>query len=152
MKILIATSFLLCCLAAKAQNADRILGHYLTQDGDSQVTISKKTDGKYYGKIVWLKNPYRENGSIKLDDENPDEKLQKRTIMGLELLSGFGYDADDQEWENGTIYDPKSGSTYKCYMWFDKNNENVLNVKGYIGFSLIGRSVTWTREAELRKN
>ena len=64
--------------------------------------------------------------------------------MGLTLLEGFKYDEDDNEWNSGTIYDPKSGNTYKCYMWLDKN-QNVLNVKGYIGVSIIGRKVSWTR-------
>lgn len=152
MRSLLVILSLLIFLSAQAQSADSILGYYLTQDGDSQVNIFKGTNGKYYGKIIWLKNPYEDDGRIKLDDENPDKKLQARTIMGLQLLSAFDYDADDKEWEDGTIYDPKSGNTYKCYMWFDEKNSNILNVKGYIGFSLIGRSVTWIRESELRRN
>ena len=131
------------CIPAYA-NKDKVLGVWLTQDKDSKVEITKDQYGKYYGKIVWLKNP-TENGIAKLDDENPDEKLRTRPIMGLTLLSGFEYDEGDEEWNSGTIYDPKSGNTYKCYMWFGTDN-NVLNVKGYVGVSIIGRKVAWTRE------
>nr|WP_321406688.1 DUF2147 domain-containing protein [uncultured Carboxylicivirga sp.] len=64
--------------------------------------------------------------------------------MGLKLLEGFTYDNDDEEWVDGTIYDPKSGSTYKCLMWFD-GDPNTLMVKGYIGVSIIGKKVQWKR-------
>ncbi len=101
-------------------------------------------DGTFDGKIIWLKEPNRENGEAKLDDKNPDERLQSRPIKGLEILQGFTYDEDDKEWVDGTIYDPKSGSTYKCLMWFD-DDPNTLMVKGYIGVSIIGKKVQWKR-------
>lgn len=134
-----------------AQDADKILGYWLTQDGDSQVKIFKAENGKYYGNIKWLETPLRDDGSIKLDDKNPDPELAKRTIMDLQLLKGFEYNKEDKEWENGTIYDPKSGKTYKCFMWFGDGDESTLHVKGFIGFSLIGSRVDWKREEGLRE-
>ena len=127
-----------------SQNSDKIIGTWITQDGDSKITIAKNDDGTFDGKIIWLKEPHRENGEVKLDDKNPDEKLQSRPIKGLEILQGFTFDEDDKEWVDGTIYDPKSGSTYKCLMWFD-NDPNTLMVKGYIGVSIIGKKVEWKR-------
>lgn len=145
MKNLLAIfGFLFAISTVNAQQADKILGTWLTQDGDSKVTISKNANKQYDGSIVWLEEPKEENGENKLDDENPDEKLQSRPIMGLNILQGFSYDEDDEEWVDGTIYDPKSGSTYKCLMWFD-DNEDTLIVKGYIGVSIIGKKVTWKR-------
>jgi uncharacterized protein (DUF2147 family) len=134
-----------------AQNADDILGYWLTQDGDSQVKIFKAKNGKYYGNIKWLETPTREDGSIKLDDKNPDPKMAKKTIMNLQLLKGFEYNEKDSEWINGTIYDPKSGKTYKCFMWFEDGDDVTLHVKGFIGFSLIGSKVEWKREEKLRE-
>jgi len=134
-----------------AQDADKVLGYWLTQDGDSQVKIFKSKEGKYYGNIKWLETPTREDGSIKLDDKNPDSELAKKTIMNLQLLKGFEYDNDDKEWINGTIYDPKSGKTYKCFMWFEERDDVTLHVKGFIGFSLIGSKVEWKREEKLRE-
>ncbi|MDY0335364.1 MAG: DUF2147 domain-containing protein, partial [Bacteroidales bacterium] len=75
---------------------------------------------------------------------NPDTTLQKRPLMGLQLLSGFVFDGDD-EWESGKIYDPKSGKTYSCYMEFTDKSKNKLKVRGYIGISLLGRTTYWTR-------
>ncbi len=124
------------------QNQDKVLGTWLTQYGDSKVTIKKDTKGRFYGEISWLKEPNK-NGKPKVDDKNPDPKLQNRHIMGLRMLDGFVY--KDNQWVEGTIYNPKEGKTYKCYMWFENGNANALHVKGFIGFSFIGKEVVWTR-------
>lgn len=123
---------------------DKIVGIWLTQDSDSKVEIYKSEDGSYYGKIIWLKR-LLENGKPRIDKNNPKEEMRNRKLMGLKILDGIKYDESDKEWNNGTIYDPRTGNTYKCYMWFDGSDQK-LNIKGYIGFSIIGRTVTWTRE------
>ena len=133
-----------------AQDADKVLGYWLTQEGDSQVKIFKAKNGKYYADIKWLDEPNEEDGTPKVDDENSDPKLQKRPILGLQILKSFKYDEKDQEWVDGTIYDPKNGKTYKCFMWFEEGNDITLHVKGFIGFSLLGREVEWKREEKLR--
>jgi uncharacterized protein (DUF2147 family) len=148
--ILFLAAFLFLAFQAAAQ-ADKVLGFWLTEEKDAQIQIVKSADGKYNGTIVWLDEPFEDDGSIKVDDENPDPKLQKRTIMGLPLLKNFVYDSKDKEWQDGTIYDPDSGNTYDCYMWFDED-QNVLKIKGYIlGMRFIGRKSEWYRENALRK-
>lgn len=143
-RILLLSLCFLYWLSASAQDENRIVGTWLTQYGDSKVTIQKDSNGKYNGTITWLKEPNR-NGKPKVDDKNPDVKLQSRPTLGLEILSGFNYNKDDKEWIDGKIYDPKEGKTYKCLMWFE-DDSNQLHVKGYIGFSMIGKQVIWTRE------
>ena len=141
---------------SKAQNkADKIVGYYLTYDDDtkaekSQVQIYKDANGKYYGKIVWLKEPLKD-GKPKVDDKNPDTKLQKRAIIGLEMLKGFKFNESDNEWNGGTIYNPTSGKTYNCYINFE--SANSIKIRGFIGASWmgLGKTVHWTREAALRK-
>ncbi len=138
----------------KAQT-DRIIGIYLAVDDEdnpnSQVRISKTNNGKFYGEIVWLKEPFEDDGSEKIDDKNPDPKLQKRKVMGLRILNDFTYDKSYDEWSGGTIYSPKTGKTYKCYMKFEPDGR--LKVRGYIGSSWmgLGKTVYWTKEKELRK-
>ncbi|NBU04628.1 MAG: DUF2147 domain-containing protein, partial [Bacteroidetes bacterium] len=97
--------------------------------------------GKFYGKIVWLKEPLK-NGKPKVDDLNPNPAKRSVPLMNLQILKDFVYDADDKEWEDGTIYDPKNGKTYSCYMTLDGTK---LNVRGYVGVSMIGRTSVWTR-------
>jgi uncharacterized protein (DUF2147 family) len=143
-KFLLLSVCFLFWFSTSAQDENRVLGTWLTQYGDSKVTIKKDANGKFYGEISWLKEPNR-NGAPKLDDKNPDVKLQSRPIMGLVMLSGFVYEKDDNEWTDGKIYNPKKGKLYKCYMWFEED-PSKLHVKGYIGFSLIGEEVIWTKD------
>lgn len=129
----------------KAQNpADRIIGKWYTEENKSLIEIYKQGD-KYFGKMVWLKTPNREDGSPKLDDKNPEPKLQKRPLLGLVILSDLEFD-EDNEWEDGEIYDPESGNTYSCYIELIDNN--TIHMRGYIGFSLFGRTTTWIRKTE----
>jgi uncharacterized protein (DUF2147 family) len=130
------------CFGSIAQNPDEILGLWLNQDKDAHVEITKRGN-KYYGKVVWLKFPNEDDGTPKVDDENPDERLQSRPIKGLEIVKDLEWDTDDNEWDDGSIYDPKSGNTYSCYATIKE--KDVLNLRGYIGFSLIGRTNVWTR-------
>lgn len=129
-------------IAQVAKDNDTVLGVWLTGKNDAKVQIFKKNN-KYYGKIIWLKTPNDENGKPKVDKENPDESLRKRQIMGLEILTDFEYDGD-YTWEDGDIYDPKSGNTYSCKMYLSKDFK-TLEVRGYIGISLFGRTETWKR-------
>tara|TARA_R110002050_G_scaffold221441_1_gene357298 strand:- start:95896 stop:96324 length:429 start_codon:yes stop_codon:yes gene_type:complete len=122
-----------------AQSGDDILGTWLTEGGKSKVEVTKN-DGKYFGKIIWLKDPMRD-GKPKVDKNNEEESLRSRPVIGVPLLKGFEW--DDDIYEDGTIYDPENGKTYSCEITFDGNDK--LNVRGYIGFSLLGRTTYWTR-------
>jgi uncharacterized protein (DUF2147 family) len=124
--------------ATIGQSADDILGVWYNQEKTGKIEVYKKGE-KYFGKIVWLKEPMRD-GSPKLDIENSDEKLRTQPVMGLQILKGFEF--DDDEWEDGTIYDPKNGETYSCEI---TKEGNKLNVRGYVGFSFIGRTSIWTK-------
>lgn len=141
---LLLTVFFLSASVSAQVKADDILGVWLNEDKDAHVQI-ENVNGKYFGKIIWLKLPIdEETGKPKLDKKNPDNELKKRPVMGLTLLSGFKFDGSD-EWEDGEIYDPKSGNTYSCYMVFTDKTKKTLKVRGYIGISLIGRTTYWTK-------
>ena len=141
MKSIISFLFAILISSAYAQSADDILGVWYNEEKDGKIQVYKENN-KYYGKIVWVKNNTNEDGSSpKLDSKNPDPELAKRPIEGTLILIDLEW--DDDEWEDGEIYDPKSGKTYSCFARLESKNE--LYVKGYIGFSLIGRSTTWTR-------
>jgi uncharacterized protein (DUF2147 family) len=125
---------------------DAVLGSWLTDGGKSRVEISHCGEA-LCGKISWLKEPvYPEDdemaGQQKVDRENPDQALRSRPLEGLKLLSGFHYDKDNV-WTGGRIYDPRNGKTYSCKMTLV--DDHTLKVRGYIGFSLFGRTVIWTR-------
>lgn len=129
-------------LYAQSGEADAVVGTWLVEDKKAKIKIYNKGDS-YYGKIIWLREPSDKNGKPKRDKENPEEKLRSRPLVGLVMLSGFVYD-EDNVWEDGDIYDPKNGKTYSCEMTLSEDGK-TLDVRGYIGFSFIGRSQTWTR-------
>ncbi|WP_439883181.1 DUF2147 domain-containing protein [Pontibacter sp. MBLB2868] len=116
------------------------LGVWTNEDGKAKFEIYK-CGNKLCGKIVSLREPNR-NGKPKMDDNNPNKAARSRPLLGLEFLKGFEYDGDNK-WDDGTIYDPESGKTYSCYM--KMLGKDKMEVKGYIGISLIGRAQTWTR-------
>lgn len=122
---------------ASAQN--KIEGLWFNDNKEAKIQIYKAKDGKFYGKIVWLKEPLR-NGRPKLDEKNSDKSLKGQPILGLVILKGFT--ADDDSYTDGTIYDPDNGKTYDCKMTFQGQK---LSIRGYIGISLFGRTTVWER-------
>jgi uncharacterized protein (DUF2147 family) len=137
-------SFLLVLsiVTAYAQTeADAMLGVWETGNGKARIKIDK-INNKYFGKIVWLREPNDENGKAKVDKNNPDEALRTKPLLGYNMLKEFQYKGE-KVWEEGTIYDPESGSTYSCTITM--TDDNTLDVRGYIGVSLFGRTDVWKR-------
>jgi uncharacterized protein (DUF2147 family) len=115
--------------------SDVILGEWLSQEKDGKISIYKQGD-KFYGKIIWSKTPGKK------DVNNPDSKLRAREIINMVILQDFKFKGTT--WDEGKIYDPKSGKTYDCILKV-KDNNNVLDIRGYVGLPMVGRTSTWTR-------
>ena len=126
-------------LQARAQT-DQIEGLWYNDVKSGKIQIVKEADGKFYGKVVWLKEPLK-NGKPKLDEMNSDERLRSRPRLGLQVLNGFVKDGENK-YVDGTIYDPLNGKTYACKMTY---KGKTLDIRGYIGISLFGRTTTWSR-------
>ena len=75
------------------------------------------------------------------DKCDPPRKGQK--ILGMTFM--WGLKKDGNEFKGGEILDPDNGKIYKCKMKLVDGGKK-LNVRGYIGISLIGRTQTWRRE------
>ena len=118
-------------------NHDDILGLWYNEEKTGKIRIYKENN-KFYGKLIWVD---LKPGDTGLDENNPDDELKSRPLVNLVILKDFKF--KDDEYENGKIYDPESGKTFSCAMHLE--NENRLYVRGYIGFSLIGRTTYWTR-------
>jgi uncharacterized protein (DUF2147 family) len=136
--LLMGTSF-----APISDNPDAIVGVWKTGEGNAMVRIYKNGE-KYQGKVVWLKEPVDpETGKPKQDKNHPEEATRTRPVLGMINIWGFSY-KDKNLWDDGNIYDPKNGSTYSCTI--KMINPNTLEVRGYIGVSIIGRTDNWTRQ------
>ncbi|AZA51945.1 DUF2147 domain-containing protein [Chryseobacterium sp. G0201] len=105
-----------------------------TKQAKSIVEIYKKGD-QYYGKVSQLLiKPANPNCTECKDDR------KNKPILGLEIIRGLKKDGD--EFTGGTITDPKTGKTYKCTI---TKSGDKLNVRGYVGISLMGRTQTWQK-------
>jgi uncharacterized protein (DUF2147 family) len=122
---------------------DKILGNWLSEEKDGRIEIYKTGD-KYFGKLVWGRDLVEADGKTPIkgrtDTKNSDPNLRSRPLLGLVLLTNFTYDGG--EWNSGKIYDPKSGKTYSCTM---KLKGDKLEIRGYVGISMFGRTTVWTR-------
>jgi len=135
---------LLLTTAAQAQKAKAsdLLGDWLIEAKDATVKIAY--DGKHYnGTITWLATPLNEAGKPKLDKNNPAASQRTKPILGLMLLKGFVWDGEEA-WEDGTIYDARTGKTYSCVLTMEK--PGVLKVRGYIGSPIFGKTQYWTKK------
>ena len=143
IKIFASLVFLIPVLLLHAQNkSDDITGVWQTSEKDNSARIQiYKSGDKYYGKIIWTQIPNKD-GKPKTDNNNPEKTKRNNPILGLVNLTGFKFDGKD-EWKGGNVYDPISGNTYRAYMYL--KDGNTLKLRGYIGFSFIGRTETWTR-------
>jgi uncharacterized protein (DUF2147 family) len=143
----IVAAVLLTATTAFGGEPGGILGTWRTEGDESKVEIFQCGD-KLCGKIVWLKNPKyidRDDGVVGtpiIDKNNPDPALRSRPLIGLTVLAGFTLISDDT-WGNGTLYDPRTGKTYEGKI--HQASSNRLELRGFVGIPLFGRSSVWNR-------
>lgn len=104
-----------------------------TGQAKSIVEIFKKSDGKYYGKISQLLVKPANNNCVNCKDDRKNKPL-----IGMEIIRGVHKDGNS--FTGGTIVDPSNGKVYKVNL---TPKGDQLDVRGYIGFSALGRTQTW---------
>ena len=121
---------------------DSIEGVWVTQDDETGVKKSEVTiyweNNKLYGKITKLLLP-EDQGKKCVECKGED---RGKPIEGMIIVRDLIY-ADDN-FEDGTIMDPKSGKVYDCYIVME--DDNTLRVRGFLGFSILGRTQIWERK------
>lgn len=133
---------MLCAQIAFAQASPA--GLWRTIDDKTGNTKSlvriKDLGGVFSGSVEKILDP---SVSQQAKCEECKDARKDKPILGMTILTGMRAN-DDGEWSGGQILDPKSGSVYKCKMKLLEGGKK-LEVRGFIGFSLIGRSQTWVR-------
>jgi uncharacterized protein (DUF2147 family) len=107
----------------------------------NSLVVIWEEDGKLYGKIEKLVDP---------DPQDPDPRcdrcegeLKNKPLLGLRIL--WNLRRDGEEWSDGKILDPDNGKVYKCNIALEDDGKK-LKVRGFIGFSLLGRTQHWLRD------
>ena len=148
LRAILPALILLAAAGAAWGGGDDILGVWGNDDGKAKIEIFPCA-GHYCGKISWLKRPVytpddRDGvaGTPREDHKNPNPALRSRPLMGLQIMSGFNYGGGNL-WDKGRIYDPESGKTYQSKITLVSPHR--LEVRGYVGIPLFGRTTVWSR-------
>lgn len=122
-------------------NAQTIFGKWNTTNDDtgevdSVIEIYEK-GGRAFARVIEIKSKERQNAICSLcKGEN-----KNRPILGLTIMKDL--QKDGNVWSDGEIVDPRNGKVYSCYI--SLVNKNKLKIRGYIGFSILGKTKYWTR-------
>ena len=120
--------------------ADKIVGEWINEEKDTRIEIYKNGE-EYFGRLLWSEYIFEADGKTSRKDiRNSDEKLRGRNLLHMNLLNNFVFSED--LWDDGKMYDPKSGKTYNCLI---KLRKEKLEVRSYVGIPLLGRSTYWDR-------
>ena len=103
---------------------------------ESVIEVYEKND-QAFAKITKITNLENQGATC----INCSGKRKNAPILGMNILTGLQKEGD--EWSGGKILDPKNGKEYKCYIQL--LDENTLKIRGYIGFSMFGRTAIWRR-------
>jgi len=142
---------LLISLVGAAQDrysVEDVLGPWLTGKKGAVIELYRcgnGGEGRICGRIVWLREPYTDDGKLKRDPENPVASLRDRPMCGLKVVSGLTR-SDDNTWSGGRVYNPKDGREYRAYL--EIKEKGKIRIRAYLGLPLIGKSETWTRPGD----
>jgi uncharacterized protein (DUF2147 family) len=105
------------------------------------LVVIREEHGKLYGQIEKLIDP---------DPRDPDPRCvhcegvtKDKPLIGLRIL--WDLRKDGQQWSGGKVLDPDSGKVYRCYIAVEGGGKK-LRVRGFVGFSLLGRTQYWLRD------
>lgn len=140
--VLVLAAILLAPAAGLPANLSSPVGLWRTFDDNTgrQRGLIRiwEVNGILYGRIEGTDDPADANRTC----QKCRDDRKGKPIIGLNIIRGLKQDGD--EWNGGEILDPENGQTYRCLMRL-KNGGNSLVVRGYVGFSLLGRSQVWQR-------
>lgn len=136
----IFSTLILSLLFLSGITAQSPVGIYKTIDDESgeaksHVELYEK-NGKIYGKIVKLLPSAEGTHCINCTGDKKGKPL-----VGLQILEDLEPYKD--YWSYGSVLDPKSGKVYKASLWVE--GKDKVKLRGYIGFSALGRTQTWYR-------
>ncbi len=141
-KIITALLFSIISLISFAQNnPDAILGKWITTTENCVIEVYKQA-GEFKAKILWFQEGKKAINEY-TDEKNPDPALRTRKVLGMDVVHGLHYDADEKQWVDGQIYDATSGKEWDSVVWL--TSDNLLKVKGYWLFKFLSKTKTFKR-------
>jgi uncharacterized protein (DUF2147 family) len=131
--------------SAVVAQASPIDGLWLIAEKNAHIRIGE-FHGAVCGRIVWVKDSLDTSGRLRRDRKNPDPGLRDRVMRDLVIVKDLApTSADGAHWK-AKVYDPRSGHTYSANLTLESPSQ--LKLRGYVGFSLFGRTTRWSRVPE----
>ena len=130
---------------AAISNSDAIVGKWMsTEDNNLEVEVYK-IGTEYRAKIIWFDDSDDKSRPMgeRRDTKNPDKALRTRKIIGLEVMHGLVYNQDDDEWQDGRIYDASTGKDWNAKAWLAK--DGCLKVRGFWHFEFLGQNMCFKK-------
>jgi uncharacterized protein (DUF2147 family) len=129
--------------SAQDLQSDAILGTWANEDETLVIEIYR-SGGTYSARFVYGALLVEADGrTLKKDEANPDPALRSRSLAEVNFLSGLSWDASDQRWEDGTLYQAATGNTGLARVTMDGTQ---LNLRAYRGTPLAGRTIIFNRQ------
>lgn len=124
--------FLISTAAFADNNGDKILGNYSTvRNGvKSKIKITKLSNGTFRAQVTWVDNLKKEDGTLRTDEKNKDKTKRGVRADQIVLIQSIAYNAKEDCYDKGDVYDPTSGKTYRAKLWLEGKE---LHVRGYLG-------------------
>lgn len=138
--LLLSVCFCLTMSLKSSHSSDKILGLWKLTSSTGK-TKFYKYKGKYYGKIIYDAKYLKKDGKTSIKDtKNPNPKLRGREVVGITCIRSLKY--EDGKYSGGYVYDPGTGKTYNCKMWFEGKK---LMFRGYKGISIFGKTLEYRK-------
>jgi len=137
LKPIISFLFLFLFVSMNAQSPVGVWKNYDDKDGKekSHIEIYEK-NGKLCGKVIKLLPGATLTNCVKCQGAK-----KGKSLVGMDIL--WNLTKVGNTYDNGTIIDPKSGKEYDCKIELDGKDQ--LNVRGYMGVSIFGKTQIWKR-------
>lgn len=130
-------------LNTDVRKEDEIIGKWMTLEKNLEVEVYKQGDN-FRAKIIWFKVEDKTRPmNTRMDEKNPNPKLRTQKWLGMEVLRNLKYDAQNNKWEHGIIYDAKHGREWDSIAWI--NDAGLLKVKGYWIFKWISQTLIFEK-------
>lgn len=147
MRKIIAFPLLLLTLtifSATQYNANAIVGRWMNADQNLEVEVFKQGN-EYRAKVIWFDDTDDKSSpmGLRCDRKNPNKTLRTRKLIGLEVMHGLVYNTDDDEWQDGRIYDASSGKDWNAKAWL--THDGCLKVRGFWHFEFLGQNMCFKR-------
>lgn len=122
------------------QNMDLIIGRWMSTDNNLEVEVFK-AGNEFRARVVWFDDT--DNKSVPMnqrsDRKNPNQTFRSRKIIGMEVMNGLVYNAKDNEWQDGRIYDASTGKTWNAKISLIP--DGCLKVRGFWHVEFLGKNL-----------